>query len=47
MRGHACAAVGATEETLVANMPVAGFSNQDACDVPTAGAVKDLVVTAE
>lgn len=47
MLGHACATVGAAEKTLVANMPADGFSNQDACDVPTAGTVKDLVVTAE
>lgn len=47
MRGHACGSVPAGGEGATVNMPVASFSNQDACDAPKQGAVLNLAVTAE
>lgn len=44
MSGHACGTLGAGEATGTVNMPVSSFSNQDACDAPASGAVKNLVV---
>ncbi len=44
MVGQACATLAAAETTGTANMPVEGFSNQDACDAPAAGTVTNLVV---
>lgn len=44
MSGHGCGTLGAGEAAGTVTMPVAAFSNQDACDVPSAGAVKNLVV---
>ena len=44
MRGDACGALAKGQAQTTVNMPVAGFSNQDGCDVPAAGAVQDLGV---
>lgn len=44
MVGEACGNVAAGEERSVVNMPVSGFTNQDGCDAPKAGAVKGLTV---
>ncbi|MEW6431176.1 MAG: hypothetical protein AB1730_06670 [Myxococcota bacterium] len=44
MSAHGCGTLGAGEPRGTVNMPVSAFSNQDACDVPTSGAVKNLVV---
>jgi hypothetical protein len=44
MVGHGCGTVAAGEAAGKANMPVAGFSNQDGCDAPKAGVVKALTV---
>lgn len=45
MSGHACGELADGEAASVANMAVADFSNQDGCDAPKAGAVKNLKVT--
>lgn len=45
MSGHACGELGDGEGSTVTNMPVADFSNQDGCDAPKSGAVKNLSVT--
>lgn len=45
MTGSACQKVSAAEDEGSKNMPVAGFSNQNTCDVPTAGKVERLKVT--
>lgn len=42
MTGHACGDLDAAAEKAVVNMPVADFSNQEACDVPSRGKVKNL-----
>lgn len=47
MRGHACGSLPAGSDGVTVNMPVAAFSNQDACDAPKQGAVQNLAVTAE
>lgn len=44
MTGHACGRLGGDESAGVVNMPVSGFSNQDACDAPSSGKVTNLVV---
>lgn len=47
MSGSACheMAAGANEGTE--NMPVAGFSGQDSCDVPASGKVERLKITSK
>ncbi|GMU59620.1 MAG: hypothetical protein AMXMBFR34_13830 [Myxococcaceae bacterium] len=45
MLGHACGQLGAGQADGTANMPVSAFSNQDGCDSPVSGAVKNLLVT--
>ncbi|MFZ5446063.1 MAG: hypothetical protein ACOZQL_39085 [Myxococcota bacterium] len=45
MVASACHELAAGAKAGVANMPVASFSNQDQCDAPKSGAVKNLVVT--
>lgn len=45
MSAHACGKLAGDQATTVVNMPVAGFSNQKGCDVPKAGAVKNLEVS--
>jgi len=45
MTGAACHDMAAGERRGTQNMPVAGFSGQESCDVPAAGAVKQLKVT--
>lgn len=45
MVGQGCGTVGRGEAAGTANMPVAAFSNQDACDAPASGAVQNLVIT--
>lgn len=47
MVGHACGTLGAGQARGTVNMPVAGFSNQEGCDAPKAGAVQDLTVLTE
>jgi len=47
MIGAACHDMAAGENQGTQNMPVAGFSGQESCDVPTAGAVKQLKVTSK
>lgn len=44
MLGEACGTVTAGQERAAVNMPVSGFSNQEGCDAPKAGVVKDLTV---
>ena len=44
MVGHGCGTVAAGEAAGKANMPVSTFSNQEGCDAPKAGAVKQLTV---
>jgi len=46
MSGEACGSL-SIEDSVTVNMPVEGFSNQDACDAPKQGTVKNLVVTNE
>lgn len=47
MTGQSCASLAAGTDATQVNMPVDAFSNQDACDVPSNGAVKNLTVSAE
>lgn len=47
MTGKACGSLAGTEAAGKVNMPVAAFSNQEACDAPKSGAVKDLTVEAQ
>ena len=47
MIGASCHDMAAGESQGTQNMPVAGFSGQESCDVPTAGAVKQLKVTSK
>lgn len=47
MVGHACGPLAAGRKSVVVNLPVSSFSNQDQCDAPASGAVQELVVTAE
>lgn len=47
MVGHACGSLAAGVPSGVTNMPVAAFSNQDKCDEPRSGVVKNLEVTNE
>lgn len=44
MTGHACGAINAGKNSAKVNMPVADFSNQEACDAPKSGAVVNLSV---
>lgn len=46
MTAHACGVLAAGAETGSVNMPVSDFSNQEGCDAPKSGAVKQLTVTA-
>ncbi|MGV3623873.1 MAG: hypothetical protein ACO1OB_23855 [Archangium sp.] len=46
MSGNACGEVEASATGATVNMPVDGFSNQEGCDAPKSGAVKNLEVTA-
>jgi hypothetical protein len=45
MTGSACHAMAAAASDGTENMPVAGFSNQDSCDVPASGKVEHLEIT--
>ena len=45
MNGSTCHAMAAGAGEGTANMPVAGFSGQDSCDVPASGKVEQLKVT--
>jgi hypothetical protein len=45
MNGSSCHAMAAGAAEGTANMPVAGFSGQDSCDVPASGKVEQLKVT--
>jgi len=45
MTGSACHGMVAGETEGSKNMAVAGFSNQNACDVPSAGSVERLKIT--
>jgi hypothetical protein len=45
MVGHACGTVAAAQPRTTVTMAVSTFSNQDACDAPARGEVKNLVVT--
>ncbi|GMU61223.1 MAG: hypothetical protein AMXMBFR34_29860 [Myxococcaceae bacterium] len=47
MVGQGCGTVGAGAPTGTARMPVSAFSNQDACDAPRAGSVRNLVITSD
>jgi len=47
MTGAACHDMAAGERQGTQNMPVAGFSGQESCDVPASGAVKQLKVTSK
>lgn len=44
MSAEACGSLGTGDRATV-NLPVASFSNQEACDAPRQGTVKDLIVT--
>lgn len=44
MSGHACGKLAGNEAEGTVNMPVDSFADQDKCDVPTNGAVKNLEV---
>ena len=44
MSGSACGKMDAVDKTKQVNMPVADFSNQDKCDAPKSGMVKNLKV---
>lgn len=44
MTGSACHAMAAGASEGTQNMPVASFSNQDSCDVPSSGAVENLKI---
>lgn len=44
MTGHACGELGAAAEKTSVNMPVDAFENQEACDAPASGKVKNLEV---
>lgn len=44
MSGHACGKLAAAESEGTVNMPVDAFSNQEGCDAPKSGAVKNLEV---
>lgn len=43
--GSACHSMAAADGKGEQNMPVAGFANQAACDVPASGAVENLKIT--
>ena len=45
MSGNACHSLVAGAGAGVQNMPVASFSNQDACDAPASGRVERLKIT--
>lgn len=47
MTGNGCGSLAAGEQTATANIPVEYFENQEACDAPKFGTVKNLVVTNE
>lgn len=47
MTGSACHDMAIGETEGIRNMPVAGFSNQAACDVPTSGKVERLGITSK
>ena len=45
MTGSTCHTIAAGVSDGTANMPVAGFSHQDSCDVPASGKVEQLKIT--
>jgi hypothetical protein len=45
MVGPSCAKVPAGETGVTVNLPTSVFSNQEGCDAPANGAVKNLLVT--
>jgi len=47
MTGSACHAMAAGDTRGTRNMPVAGFSAQDACDVPASGSVERLEIASK
>ncbi|MDP1827912.1 MAG: hypothetical protein Q8L48_31855 [Archangium sp.] len=44
MSAHHCGSIAAGQSAAKVNMPVSGFSNQDACDAPKSGVVMRLTV---
>lgn len=46
MSGHGCGGLDANVPTATINIPAADFANQEGCDVPKQGAVKNLQITA-
>ena len=47
MTGSACHEMAAADSQGSENMPVAGFSSQDSCDVPASGSVEHLKITSK
>ncbi|MDX2011145.1 MAG: hypothetical protein SFW67_13180 [Myxococcaceae bacterium] len=47
MTGQGCGALAEGVPQATVNLPAEGFSNQEACDAPKRGAVKNLEVTLE
>lgn len=47
MVGQGCGSIAAQAAGGTVNLPVASFSNQEGCDAPRQGTVKNLVVTEE